>query len=36
MRDWFMILTPAALLFYLVAYPEKGHQVMQWIEGLLR
>ena len=36
MRDWLMMLVPAGLLFYLVAYPENGQQAMQWLGALLR
>jgi len=36
MRDWLMILVPAAVFVYLVAYPEKGQEFIHWAEALLR
>ena len=36
MSDWLMISVPAAVFLYLVAYPENGQQVMQWLGAFLR
>lgn len=35
MRDWLMVLTPIAVVFYIARYPEQAEAMLNWAAGLL-
>jgi hypothetical protein len=35
MRDWFIILTPIAVMLWAVLYPEQSQEIANWAAGLV-